>query len=55
MKVHRLRLRANNAAAAGEHALAADLRRAIEDLLRLEREAVFARRTTAPPEATRAH
>ena len=36
--VHRLRVRANNAAAAGEPHLAADLRAAIDAMIRMDRE-----------------
>ncbi len=45
--IHRLRIRANNAADAGDVHLAADLRLAIEALTRLERESLLARR---PPQ-----
>jgi len=46
--IHRLRLRANNAAAEGQVHLAADLRLAIATLQELEREAALARRPATP-------
>jgi hypothetical protein len=42
--LHRLRIRANNAQAAGDHALAADLRSAIAVIEQLVLETRFARR-----------
>ena len=45
--IHRLRIRANNAEHAGEHALAADLRAVIVVIERLLLETQFSRRPVA--------